>query len=84
MPVQFEEWNAHSRLTLPYIKTRAKPPIFYLPSQHNESTQKRLSESQAETKGQQCSLANVDKYAICSAWFMRTEPCYVGGPYLSL
>ena len=57
LPVQFEEWNAHSRLTLPYIKTHAKPPIFYLPSQHNESTQQRLLESQSETRGQRFSLS---------------------------
>lgn len=65
--LQFEEWNAHSRLTLAYIKTRSKPPVFYLPTQHNESTWRCLAQSQTETEGQQHS-----SLPVCCCMLMRT------------
>ena len=48
---QYEEWNAHDRLTRGYIKTKAAPPIFYLPAEHTPNTEELLIETNDKIEG---------------------------------
>lgn len=48
---QYEEWNAHDRLLLGYIKTKTTPPIFYLPAEHTPKTEKLFRETQSAIEG---------------------------------
>ena len=48
---KYEEWNAHDRRLIGYIKTKTKPSIFYLPVQHNEITEKLLKKTEEEIEG---------------------------------
>ena len=48
---QYEEWNAHDKLLLGYIKTKASPPIFYLPAEHTSKTEALLKETQSAIEG---------------------------------
>ncbi|XP_011404793.2 PREDICTED: pinin-like [Amphimedon queenslandica] len=41
----YEDWNQHDMKLTGYIKTKAQPPLFYLPSEHNEATKTLLTES---------------------------------------
>lgn len=47
----YEEWNAHDRLTRGYIKTKAAPPIFYLPAEHTPNTEELLIETNDKIEG---------------------------------
>ena len=49
--VQYEEWNDHDRLLLGYIKTKATPPIFYLPAEHTTKTEKLFRDTQLTIEG---------------------------------
>ena len=48
---QYEEWNEHSQKLLGYIQTWNKPPIFYLPAQHNSETTELLKKTTAKIEG---------------------------------
>lgn len=48
---QYDEWNAHDKLLLGYIKTNATPQIFYLPTGHTPKTEQLLSETQSAVEG---------------------------------
>ena len=48
---QYEEWNDHARKLLGYIQTRNKPPIFYLPAQHNSDSEEQARKSRAKIEG---------------------------------
>lgn len=50
--VQYDEWSAHDRQLIGYIKTRAKPHLYYLPAEHNPCTQKLLAETTAKMEGE--------------------------------
>ena len=49
--IQYEEWNLHDRRLIGYIKTKAKPAVFYLPVQQNETTEKLLKETEQHIEG---------------------------------
>ena len=49
--LQYEEWNQHDRKLLGYIQTRSRPPIFYLPAQHNSDTTEALNKTTAKIEG---------------------------------
>ena len=48
---QYEEWNAHDKQLLGYIKTKATPPIFYLPAEHTPKTEALLKETRSAIEG---------------------------------
>jgi pinin len=47
----FKEWEEHYGHLANYIKTKAKPPIYYKPKTHNKSTQELLEKHAQECKG---------------------------------
>ncbi len=49
--LQYDEWNSHDRMLMGYIKTKSKPSIFYLPVEHNETTEHLLKQTQEEIEG---------------------------------
>ena len=53
---QYEEWNAHDKLLLGYIKTKATPPIFYLPTEHTSKTEALLKETKSAIEGKRTNI----------------------------
>jgi hypothetical protein len=53
---QYEEWNAHDKLLLGYVKTKATPPIFYLPAEHTSKTEALLKETRSAIEGKNNNL----------------------------
>ena len=51
---QYEEWNAHDRNLLGYIKTTANPPIFYLPAKTNDSIDVLVAKTKEVIEGDYC------------------------------
>lgn len=49
--MQYDEWNAHDKQLVGYIKTKATPQIFYLPAEHNPHTEKLLAETTEMLEG---------------------------------
>ncbi|KFM63179.1 Pinin, partial [Stegodyphus mimosarum] len=44
-----ETWENNQKYTLNFLKTKANPPIFFLPASHNPASKKGLEESKANT-----------------------------------
>ena len=43
--VQHEEWETQTKRLKNFIRTKAKPPIYFLPKTHNAATEKKLKET---------------------------------------
>ena len=57
--LQYEEWNSHDRLHIGFIRTKAKPPIFYLPVEQTHKTEELIKETQAVIEGTSSMLQNL-------------------------
>ena len=49
--LQYDEWNAHDKLMEKYIRTKAKPEVFYLPVGHTPQTEQAHAETKALIEG---------------------------------
>ena len=48
---QHEEWVTQTTTLMNFIRTKAKPYIFYLPKTHTEKSKKKLTQSKQVLKG---------------------------------
>ena len=55
---QYEEWNTHDRQLLGYIKTKATPSIFYLPTEHTQKTKQLLEETKSAIEGKMSTVVH--------------------------
>lgn len=46
--LQYVEWNDHDQLLCKYIKTKATPPIFYLPTEHTPQSATLLRDTKQQ------------------------------------
>ncbi|KAL5463459.1 hypothetical protein EMCRGX_G032354 [Ephydatia muelleri] len=48
----YVEWNDHDQLLCKYIKTKATPPVFYLPTEHTTQSAALLSDTKQQIEAQ--------------------------------
>ena len=58
-----------------FIKTKAKPEIYYLPAEHTPKTEQLLTETKTKMEGIYHSQCTIKAIAIKASSFMRTEYC---------
>ncbi len=71
---QYDEWSAHDRTLIGYIKTKADPPIFYLPIEHIPQTKELLAATTASIEGESSILMHLYNSVISfcfSVWFLE-------------
>ena len=73
--LQYEEWNKHSRKLLGYIQTRTKPPLFYLPAEHNSDTTELLKKTQTKIEGKGKTLSEARTLQMC-VWVDCNVCCF--------
>ena len=48
LPPQYAEWNSHDQLLCKYIRTKATPPVFYLPAEHTPQSAALLNSTKQQ------------------------------------
>ena len=74
--LQYEEWNKHSRKLLGYIQTRTKPPLFYLPAEHNSDTTELLKKTQTKIEGKERHQARLVHFRRVCVWVDCNVCCF--------
>lgn len=75
--MQYEEWTNYDKQLVGYIKTRAKPAIFYKPAELTPRTEKKLSETTAVIEGSV--IANFEALMINFLGYSRENQEATGG-----